>query len=424
MNLKVIAVKKFFFLLMVLSFSFAEAQVLVSSDYGNLFEVDSTVINPSPLYPGDEVTLNIIMKNRGSNTVAENVSAVLGLSNNFVSVINSDSVDFVGPLDTQTFVFKFKLKDIEPGTYKLPLNLSYERFTGGTSLGSESKEYQVLLNVSGYRSLDITNTRVVASGEAPHVGENILVLADVKNNGSLESRNVVVRLVPETGASFGDIVPLSETSLKVSNIAPGEQIDVEFSLYLSDALLPGVYNYKLTASDLDSNSVDSENVSIEVKGSPQLILSGVDFSIEGRDDKKLFQGDSFSLSIQVDNIGEEKAQAVEVILSMDEALTGINESFIGTIDPDDSGSAIFDLTILPSIAVGDSPVKISINYLDEFKNKQTFNKEINLFVHARPVSFPFFEVILLIILLVAAYFVLKQGRRLIDLYEKIKKRKH
>jgi len=62
--------------------------------------------------------------------------------------------------------------------------------------------------------------------------------------------------------------------------------------------------------------------------------------------------------------------------------------------------------------------------LDEFKNKQTFNKEINLFVHARPVSFPFFEVILLIILLVAAYFVLKQGRRLIDLYEKIKKRKH
>ena len=74
MNLKVIAVKKFFFLLMVLSFSFAEAQVLVSSDYGNLFEVDSTVINPSPLYPGDEVTLNIIMKNRGSNTVAENVS--------------------------------------------------------------------------------------------------------------------------------------------------------------------------------------------------------------------------------------------------------------------------------------------------------------------------------------------------------------
>ncbi|MEK7540047.1 MAG: hypothetical protein AAB558_02260 [Patescibacteria group bacterium] len=139
-----------------------------------------------------------------------------------------------------------------------------------------------------------------------------------------------------------------------------------------------------------------------------MIISGTDLSVDARgDSKNIMQGDAFSFSVQVDNIGKEKAKAVKVLLDTTTDITGAKESFIGNIDPDDSSAAVFDLTVSPGAAVGANPVKIIVEYFDENDSNQATVHEFVFFVNQRPAESPVLLIVLLIILLGVLYFVLR-----------------
>ena len=395
-------------LLLLLSNTFA----LTGANYGKLISMETTSFNPSTVYPGDIVTLNIDLKNRGASVEVLNLSAKLSPPEFLESIISEQQVIGIGPSDIQTIVFKFKVKEnCLPGTYNLPVTLEYDK-KGFVERVVE--DYNVLLEVKGFRSINIKNIRL--DKISPHIGDNLIISASIENNGSLEARNVIVSLTRIGQTSFGDVIPLTETSVHLNNIGVGESKPVSFKLFLSKQLEPDTFNFKIDVNMLDIDSTESEKISFEVKGRPELILSGVDFSIEGRPrDKKLMQNDSFSLSIQLENIGKETAKAVEVKLEVNEGITGMKESYVGNIDADDSGAAIFDLSIQPTAIVGDHKATITVSYIDELNQRKEVSKEVLLYVHAMPPPSPISYLVLIIIILVIAWFVLKQVNRFMSI---------
>jgi len=184
-------------------------------------------------------------------------------------------------------------------------------------------------------------------------------------------------------------------------------------LKAADGSTPQTYVFNLKAG-CDDCSDSEKSVSLDLIGEPDLILSGIDFSVDSGG-KQILQGTTFSLSVQLDNIGEEQAKAVKITIDVDGGITGPKEAYIGSIDEDDSGAAIFDLAAAFDAEIGEHDTKILITYLDEFGQEQTISQDYSIHVNQRPPESPIGLLIVLVIILVVIYFILKLVFRQISL---------
>ena len=119
------------------------------------------------------------------------------------------------------------------------------------------------------------------------------------------------------------------------------------------------------------------------------------------------QGEAFSLSVKLDNIGEEKAKAVEVLLESTNEIVGVKKAYVGNIDEDDSGAAIFDLIANDNAAAGEHPIKMTIKYKDETDQEKTFEGSYSIYINKKPEPSIILPLILIIIILAIAYFLVK-----------------
>ncbi|MFH1256359.1 MAG: CARDB domain-containing protein [Candidatus Diapherotrites archaeon] len=394
-------IKKFLVLLALLS---AFSSVAFAADAFYLLSVTSSSYSPSTVYPGDFVSLSVDLKNVGYRTEVSDLNAVLLLPNGFSPADSSETVSSIKPDETKTLSFSFYVgKAINAGTYTLSVQLNYP----GVDNKPVSDVRTISLAVSNDYKLDIQG--ISLNDLAPHSGDAIEISAVVKNIGSGEARQASVELVPRNSANFSDFIVLSETKSQLGNIAPGESKNVLFSLRPKSEANPGIYTFDLNASCLDCSSGEKDTFSFEVLGSTNMIFSGFDYSIEGRSkDKKLLQGDSFSFSVQLDNIGTAKAKAAEVLISSPEGLfNSEKKSFVGNIDAEDSGSAVFDLILDGSIPPGDYGVKVNVNFLDESNKPGSIETTIPITVYSAPGESPVTYLVLIAIILVILYFLVK-----------------
>lgn len=358
---------------------------------------------PSKPFPGDVVSLVAEIKNVGSSRTAFDVNARLSLNPQIFEELGV--VQNVGGIKSNSstqVAFSFMIKDSAlPGSYTIPLELTY---VNGSEIVTDY--FDVNFTVNECFGLDVTDVSYLP--QKVYAGEEIIVSAGVSNVCSGVARDVSLELVPVTNSSFDPFVLLSSNVLELGNILPGNSKNASFNLQPVSNASPGIYVFELKATCLDCDAGTSDKVSFEVLGRPWLIVSGTDFSITARKDSKdLRQGDVFSFSVQLDNIGKEKARAVKASIVVDDGVVGAKDSFVGNIDPDDSGSAIFDLAIIDGAKQGYHPVKIVIGYVDEAGLEKSVEADYTFFVNQKPAESPVFLVVLLIVLFVVIYFVLR-----------------
>lgn len=385
----------------------ASGLVIISSTYEETtnpvysLKVDSYSFTPSVIYPGDKVVIALNLNNRSASNVLRDANISLDLPAGFTPLKNNELIEGqITPSVTKTVVFEFQVnRNTYPGTYVVSVKMDYAY---GTQKISDVKTINLVVETK--KKLDIRE--LTADNLFPHQNEPITISAKIKNLASIEARGVQVELVPITATDFADFVLFSDTVVQLDSIKPNDSGEVEFSLQATEDATPKAYSFKLEVSSTDFDEVEPEIISFELKGKPEVIISGVDLSIENRPkDKKLLQGDSFSLSIQLDNIGTEKAQSVKIEIDSDEAFTGIKESYVGSIDEDDSSAAIFDLSIPFTAKTGDHELKAKISFLNEFGQEASMNKSITLYISERPPESPIGILILVIIILVIVYFI-------------------
>ncbi len=368
-----------------------------------LLSLQSSSVSPSTVYAGDNVSITATVKNNSIKTTAMDVNFELVLSEGMEPVKVNAFEEEIQSKAQKTVIFRIKTsKQLASGTYKLSLKMDY--FNNDKHV--TQTEY-IDLTISDIYRLDISNLRL--SDYSPHQGETITISALIENTGSREARNVSTELEKVSSSDFGNFIVFSDSVKSLGSIPVGSSKEVKFTLMPTEKVTPGVYSFQIDANCLDCSFKETEKFSFHVFGKPELIFSGIDFAVNGTtgNSKKIFQSSSFSLSVQLDNIGEEKAKAVQVSIELPDGIAGSKKAYIGNIDEDDSGAAIFDLLVSRSIAPGDKAIKIKVDYLDELGKRQSIQSEYTIYVNELPPESPVAVLVLVIIILVILYFLIK-----------------
>jgi len=387
-----------FFLALFLTFSFVFAGV---SDYAYILKVDSYSVYPTTVYPNSEVSLNITLENISSLSDAKDVVVKLEPSSDLFEVIKeSDFLPVVKFSQTATGVIRFKIKPNTPGGYySIPFSIEYTR-----DGKKETIETQASINVSNYSKINVILDNYPKTNL--YLDETFSVVGRVKNEGNSTLNGVSVKL------NFsGRLILLTEGSLFLGDISPTESVSFKFDVKVPKTADVGIYDVNVLALDVSSNT-DYEPLSFIVEDVPTIIISSIDKSISN-DKSFLSPGDSFSFSVQLENISESRAKSVYVkILNLDELLfEGTDIAYVGSIDADDSGSGVFDLSVLKDSELGNKHVKLQIIYADEYGVERTMDKEVSLLL-VKGESSSFFSYILLIIILggIGYYFYKRKQR--------------
>jgi hypothetical protein len=91
-------------------------------------------------------------------------------------------------------------------------------------------------------------------------------------------------------------------------------------------------------------------------------------------------GTDFTLSVQLENIGEQDAKSVRMELETNGDLIGERSSFVGEIEKDDVATGVFDLTVEPTALAGQRMVSARVIYIDEQGVENTVLKSFDIFI--------------------------------------------
>ncbi|MEM0360618.1 MAG: CARDB domain-containing protein [Candidatus Diapherotrites archaeon] len=394
--------KKFLTCLFFFGF-FAFASAIVPAYY--TLKVDSSSFKPSIVYAGNEVAIAVNVRNISNSVKISDVNLQLLTGTNFEPIETELYSQEILANQTKTFVFRVRAKDgIAAGNYVLSLKMQY------LNVGEIVSDYATIsVPVSEIYRVSIDSLRV--SDYYPHIGEEVSVKARIKNTGSIEARNVVVDFSLIGATDFGKFIVLSETKRDLGSIQPGKDVEVEFKLKPSQKIEPGVYSFKVACSCLNCDSIVEQKFALHVYGYPELIVSGIDYSIKGKDTKNLVQGETFSLSVQLDNLGKEDAKKVEIEVVVDESIVGQRKAYVGSIESDDSSAGIFDFFVAENAKVGYHELQIIISYIDELGKLQKIEEKYSLYVSKMPEPSPYIPFVFIIVILLLVYLIIRMVLR-------------
>jgi len=389
-----------FLLLMTTSFAFAGQLEILN--------VKNASTIPSKIFPGDLVTLTFDVQNisgTGQGTTDINVNIELN-QNDFQIIKGSEFISELKSKGTKTVSVRFRAKDNAlPGNYTIPIFLEY---FSGKDLIIQLEE--VDFDVSACNELKVGDFKL--SNPRPHIGTQLIIEAPVSNDCATSARDVTVELKSVTNSTIEPFVVTSGTVKKFGNILPGETENVKFSILITDNVEAKTYVFSIDANCDLCGTTFSNKFSFQVLGKPNLVFSNIEYSVDtpAGSSTQIMPGSQIILSVQLDNIGEEKAKNVSVTLKFDDSVTGSTKSFLGNIDPDDSGAAIFNLTTSFNARSGEHGGLIIVSYIDELGVEKEFTEDYSLFVNEAAPTSPIvyiFILVLLAVVLALVYFIVK-----------------
>jgi len=335
---------------------------------------------PAAMQAGDkDAILQFDLYHTGKITY-DNVTVQLNLPQQFEGLKTSYYIGRILPGQTTTASFRFNVKPgIDPGTYTISVAIKYTDTSGPYETSSNRQIYLSLSSTPTLRFDDIV------FNPTPHIGDSFDLVLKIRNTAQIPASNIVATISSPTAKITW--IPDSQV---VDFISSDSTKDVVFKGLVSSETVPGAYAGTVTLAY--SGKTVSNAFYMEVHGKPDLKLAG------SQTDKTPYVGEKFTLSVQLEDIGKEKARSVQTKLN-DNTILGTLTSYIGTIDPDDTGSAIFDITISKG---GSYSVPLQFTYMDDEGNSYVQNETITLFIYTKP--FDFSGVFLLVVIVVAVWY--------------------
>ncbi len=389
---------------------FAALALCQAAFAGQLYILDvaneSTI--PSPVYAGDLVTLTLDVKNiSGSGQDASDINVSIELnSNDFEEVKVSEMIGALKAQGSKTVSLRFRIKETAlPGSYKISVFLNYKN-----ALTKISQSDDINIKVETCSILKVDD--IALSTSTPHNNSVLSISASIKNICSAPARDVSVELKPQTNTTIAPFIVASGTSKKLGDIGPNSSKSADFSIEVSNDVEAKAYVFSIDANCDGCSKAFSNSFSFLVQGAPELVFSNIEYSVDDAtsNDKEILLGNNFTLSVQLDNIGKEKAKAVEVSTDFGTAIVGTSKSFLGNIDQDDSGAAIFNLKAFAQAKPGKHEGTITVSYIDETGQRQQIVEQYSLYVSEAPAPSPVLYIIILVLLIAAlgiVYFIVK-----------------
>ncbi|WP_251344404.1 COG1361 S-layer family protein [Haloplanus halophilus] len=278
----------------------------------------------------------------------------------------------IGPGGTAQFSFNLEIGDAEPGTYTIPVEVTYRHARAiifdETPSGPAEIEYTWL---DEEQTVDLT-IRIEERSEFDIVSEgtNQLFAGDtgslaftIKNTGSQTARNASVQLSSAaSGVFFGNPTnPARDTGVFVRSLDPGETRRVSVQVGATDDVSPGEYPVNAVVSYRDENDIGqrSDTLTTGVMVRPERTFSMADLSTSN------FRVDENEATIsgEITNTGPAPARNVVVRLRDHGTVTPTNgESAVGTLDPGESADVSFTTAIASDAEPGSNSFTFDVEY--------------------------------------------------------------
>jgi len=313
-------------------------------------------------------------------TTAVGVNVTLTSGSSSIEVISGAA--FLGTLPkgmstTQPIAFQLYIhKDAQPGTYKLDLKLEYQYLSdvdwlnpGGASpqfdfhWGSRVQQTQISITVVGtYFSAIVTQTEGVRAGATG------TITVDIQNNGASEAYGVTAEIAPGTSIS-----PVGPASF-LGDISGNSSVTTQFKVAVSKEAIAKDSSVGILVKYKDDRDVPRQSlltVGVMVEG--ELNFEVQTIQVDGR----LTPGSERVITIPIVNGGDYEAKdAVAKINIVNPFATAPfsttdDTAYIGTLQPGESGSARFRISVDADAVPKPYILEVEVQYWDSLGNSYT-----------------------------------------------------
>ncbi len=327
-----------------------------------------TDVSPGHVEPGETATLNITLKNLGTN-FAVNLRADLdpgdaspidpiGTSQKYITkkAKGAEVTTYFGLVrqgDEINLAYEINVKpDTPEKVYYSPLVLTWEDAT----LTTKTATIMIGTHVGGTPNPIIADVNTTPS--RIYADSDFTLVLQIENIGTGRAKSVKAELLLPTEFS-------GETSAMLGSIETNGVSHAAYNLKVSKEAVNKVYDFTLRLS-----YVDQAGVEYEVERDFQLYVSelrDIDLEIAGlyTSPRKVSPGSDFELSLQIENIGKQDAKTVRVDIVSPKGFSGDTTYFVGTLDQGDSATATFDLSSSGGIDAGPYDFGVTFSYVDE-----------------------------------------------------------
>ncbi|VVB96629.1 NPCBM-associated, NEW3 domain of alpha-galactosidase [uncultured archaeon] len=329
---------------------------------------NSIVTENAPVNPGDTIYVYVPIMNTGFGPSLNDVSARLEPADNAsasaVTILEDTyslgNIDNWG--DQQTAKFKIHINpDATEGDYYFNVYITYTGQQVSSNIPAPvitSELKNQILTVKGKPVVVLFNSTLGIVEPMSITSETLRF----KNTGTGTLRNAVAE-IDLTGGSMKSSFSIlgAGTRFSLGDLKPGDEADITFNMVVDITATPGVYNLPVNITGLDYSS--DTFAGLVVAGTTNFELS--------------YQETLGSFSLNVANVGINPASAVTVSLPNQKNFTavGSSSSVLGSLNPGDYTSAIFQITKNPGAG---NTLNIVIQYTDTSGMRHAITKNLTV----------------------------------------------
>jgi len=282
-----------------------------------------------------------------------------------------------GMSTTQPITFQLYIhKDAQPGTYKLDLKLEYQYLSdvdwlnpGGTPpqfdfhWGSRVQQAQISITVVGtYFSAVVTQTEGVRAGATG------IITVDIQNSGASEAYGVTAEIAP--GTSISPVGPASFLGDVLGNSSVTTQLKVSVSKEaIAKTSSVGILVKYKDGRDIPRQSLLTVGV---------MVVGKLNFEVQTiQVDGSLTQGSEKVITIPIVNAGDYEAKDAVARINIVNPFatapfsTTDDTAYIGTLQPGESGSARFRISVDADAVPKPYILEVEVQYWDSLGNSYT-----------------------------------------------------
>jgi hypothetical protein len=284
-----------------------------------------------------------------------------------------------GMSTTQPLTFQLYIhKDVQPGTYKLNLKLEYQYLSdvdwlnpggGGTPpqfdfhWGSRVQQAQISITVVGtYFSAVVTQTEGVRAGATG------IITVDIQNSGASEAYGVTAEIVQGTSIS-----PVGPASF-LGDVAGNSSVTTQLKMSVSKEAIAKDSSVGILVKYKDDRDIPRQSLlTVGV-----MVVGKLNFEVQTiQVDGSLTPGSEKVITIPIVNAGDYEAKDAVVRINIVNPFatapfsTTDDTAYIGTLQPGESGSARFRISVDTDAVPKPYILEVEVQYWDSLGNSYT-----------------------------------------------------
>lgn len=252
-------------------------------------------------------------------------------------------------------------EDARPGTYRLPVEVSYEWDKRVTNAGvvrahdSETETVRVAIEVRPDATFRVTDvSTAVVGGTAGDLA------VTVENTGTVPAREASVHLAPLGGGLTFEPAGSGNATRFVGRWNPGERRTLTYRVVAADSRTRQSYALAAQVSyrDRDGQPRASRPLTVGATPTPAPTFALEDAAVDLR------VGTRGVVSGTVRNTGETAVREAVVVLSTDTGLRPVSTRYaVGTLEPDGTADVSYRVDVSERAAAGPEQVGLAVEYV-------------------------------------------------------------